>query len=450
MTTASPTPPGLPPETPPERSQRVRLSPAQVYAMAALHRKERRLPQAAALYRAVVSLDPAATEPRLGLGLTLNAQGHYGPAAAVLERALALDPASGAALHALAVAVQGEGALARSTLLGKRSLALMPGNPDVENSLAHALLGQGKLAEGWAQYLARPSTRIEPNPFDRRPLPGDLQGRRLLVVADQGLGDEVFFLRFVPRLKQAGAWIGYQAHPKIAALFGRLPGLDHVSTNAASAPARIDTLLSVGDLPHLTAGFNAPPYPPPVALVPLAARVTRWRDRLAGLGPPPYTGVTWRAGVAEMLDKRVGLAGLAAALAGFPGTVISLQRQPADGEVEGFARTLGRPVADFGSLNEDLEDMLALLALLDELVGVSNTNVHLRAGLGRPARVLVPFPPEFRWPGNDRTSPWFPGFTLYRQRPAAGGGWEPALHRLRTDLAGGRTSLQDPSGSERS
>ena len=72
--------------------------------------------------------------------------------------------------------------------------------------------------------------------------------------------------------------------------------------------------------------------------------------------------------------------------------------------------------------------MLALLALLDDYVGVSNTNMHLRAGVGKPARVLVPSPPDWRWMMNHaRTSPWFPGFSIYRQ--SLRGDWDARARR---------------------
>ena len=71
---------------------------------------------------------------------------------------------------------------------------------------------------------------------------------------------------------------------------------------------------------------------------------------------------------------------------------------------------------DFTALNEDLEDMLALLSFMDDYVCVSNTNFHLRAVRGRVGRVLVPNPPEFRWMAEGEESPWFPGCKVYRQR----------------------------------
>jgi hypothetical protein len=76
--------------------------------------------------------------------------------------------------------------------------------------------------------------------------------------------------------------------------------------------------------------------------------------------------------------------------------------------------------------------MLALLDVLDDYIGVSNTNMHLRAGAGKTARVLVPWPAEWRWMIAGGTSPWFPGFRIYRQRPD--GDWKEALTALAADL----------------
>jgi len=89
-------------------------------------------------------------------------------------------------------------------------------------------------------------------------------------------------------------------------------------------------------------------------------------------------------------------------------------------------------VHDFSALNEDLEGMLALLALIDEYIGVSNTNMHLRAAAGRTAHVLVPCPAEWRWMAAGESSPWFPGFSIYRQ--GLDGNWGPAFAKLRQTL----------------
>ncbi len=93
---------------------------------------------------------------------------------------------------------------------------------------------------------------------------------------------------------------------------------------------------------------------------------------------------------------------------------------------------LGRAVLDLTALNSDLEAMLALVGALDDYVTVSNTNVHLRAAVGRQSRVVVPNPPEFRWMARGAECPWFPGTTVYRQDVA--GDWARALDQLGADL----------------
>jgi hypothetical protein len=93
---------------------------------------------------------------------------------------------------------------------------------------------------------------------------------------------------------------------------------------------------------------------------------------------------------------------------------------------------LGRKGFDFSDVNENLEDALALMTHLDDYIGVSNTNMHLRAATGKGARVLVTHPGEFRWQVHGDTSPWFPEFTLYRQ--SINSNWENAFAKLKIEI----------------
>lgn len=396
-----------------------------------------RFPEAIAAGFRAVRTKPNSVKTHLLLGQALSRQRDFRRAATVLHSAAVIDPAVPSLFEALGVAQHSLGHFKAAASAYEKALALTPGSPDIEHSFAHALLTMGAFEDGWRYYLSRPSVRTVPAPYDRQPLPTDLTGRHLAVIGDQGLGDEIFFLRFAPALKTRGARVTYCAHPKIAGMVSRLPFLDRTVEAVGAIPAPVDRILSVGDLPHLLDHRSAAGIPPPVALSPQPERVSALRQRLAILGPPPYVGVAWRAGVADLLFKQVPMADLATALKGLPMTVLSLQRQPGPGEVDSFAEALGAPVADWGNSNEDLEEMLTLLALLDDLICVSNTNVHLRTALGRPARILIPFPPEFRWMAEGVESPWFPGCAVYRQAPDLG--WAEPLARLRGDLerAGG-------------
>jgi hypothetical protein len=111
-------------------------------------------------------------------------------------------------------------------------------------------------------------------------------------------------------------------------------------------------------------------------------------------------------------------------LQGGAGTLVAVQRAPMVGEVDVLASASRRPVFDATAMNDDLEEALALLEVLDDYAGVSNTNTHLRAALGKTGTVFVPFPPEWRWAAGGG-SPWFPGFRVCRQSPHRA--WDIAL-----------------------
>jgi hypothetical protein len=239
----------------------------------------------------------------------------------------------------------------------------------------------------------------------------------------------------------------YRAESAIGAVLeSRASCVDKVCTLADPLPRRDCTLLA-GDLPLL---LGMAEIPPAIPLAPDAARIGAMRQRLAACGPPPYVGVTWRAGIAEpsaphlppALAKRIALTQLAPALRTTRATLLSLQRQPQSAETVEFAKLLQRPLHDFSATNQDLEEMLALLALLDDYVAVSNTNIHLLASVGGRARVLVPCPPDWRWMASGEQSPWFPGFTVYRQN--GDGDWSTAMQELQGDLAEGPAGWRTP------
>jgi hypothetical protein len=306
-------------------------------------------------------------------------------------------------------------------------------------NLGYALLAQGKFAEGWAAtgFRAHPQVNLR-DPAMRvavahhEALPA--QPGAIIVHAEQGLGDTLFFLRFVPQLRARGHRLAFWGDARLHPIL-KPTGLFEHFMGAEAMPGPGLTLLWAGELPRLLGAVEPASFPPPLALVSDAQRREALRARLASWGPPPYVGVTWRAGLPRtgrvVLSKSIAPEVLGGALAGLGATLVSLQRKGETREAAALAAAAGTPLHDATSVNDDLEDALALLDLLDEYVCVSNTNTHLRAGVGRGARVLVPWPPEWRWLANAR-SPWFPGIPTYRQ--GRDGDWGAALEGLRTDL----------------
>jgi tetratricopeptide (TPR) repeat protein len=428
-----------------------------------------RFPEAEQLCREVIAVHPEFAQAHTFLGAAVGHQGRLEDALACHRCAASLDDHDSKVLENLAGLLVDTGhfaeGVARYATLAERGPLSLPAHM----TLAGALLSRGRLDAGWAEYSHRPSLGHFRGKYPKVPLtrilPATLAGKRINLAREQGLGDEIFFLRYAPALHAAGAHLTYRSGNKIGSLLTRTPCFDAILDEHAPLPAA-DFHVLVGDLPyaHAAQALGAPPasalaalaaqlqddpqhnavlpvtVPPPLPLTPLPARLDELRARLAAAGPPPYTGLTWRGGTPPgeqqgalwSLYKKIDPAAFGAALRGRPGTLLALQRAPAAGELDTIAAALGRPLHDFTALNEDLEGMLALLALLDEYVGVSNTNVHLRASAGRPSRVLVPCPGEWRWMHAGDTSPWFPGTRTYRQTLA--GDWTGALDALARDL----------------
>jgi tetratricopeptide (TPR) repeat protein len=377
-------------------------------------------------FRRAAAIDPRYPGARYMHARALFRLGEHDAAGSVLEAALAADPAdewSIVLLGRVRAAVRGHAAAVE---LYRDAARRFPESGMIARHFAHALLAAGAWREGWEVYARRDCAGPAPRRELPERLPADLSGRTLVIQPEQGLGDILFFLRFVHAAVGRGARIVVVAPQKLAPLLEREPLFASVATEGPRAPPEGALVLSVADLPFALCEASTPP---PLALRPLPERVAAWRDRLAAFGPPPYLGVAWRAGTdfrrraefganIQSLFKGVPSDRLARALARAPGTIVSLQRHPDEGEVAGFATAAGRPVFDAAGANEDLEDALALLAALDDYVGVSSTNVHLRAGLGLAGRVLVPYPAEWRWMAEGDVSPWFPGFAVHRERPS--------------------------------
>ena len=397
-----------------------------------------RYDESLACYQQALRISPRLTAAYNNMGNTLVRMRRVQEAIATYEQALQIEPDYAETLTNLGNTKQRQlGKIDEGIAYHRRAIECDPMYADAHHNLAFCLLLKGEFREGWQEY----DWRWKREGGMRRPLPptswdgADLNGRQVFIHAEQGIGDELFFLRFLPLLKSRGAGrIVYRATAKIAPLLARVTGIDRLA-GPDERPAPTDSVCAVGDLPRLLGMASPDDVPPAIALAPLPETLAGMRHTLAAYGAPPYIGVTWRAGVKGndlVLHKESPLENLAQLLRDIPGTILVLQRLPHEGELRTFQDTVGRPAHDLTGLNDNLEAMLALLSLIDEYVGVSNTNMHLRAGVGKTARVLVPTSPEWRWMAEGKESPWFPGFGVYRQ--GYDGSWEEAFDMLTADL----------------
>jgi Flp pilus assembly protein TadD len=403
------------------------------YNLGKAYGKLGRISEAEQSYLRARRIAPAKAEVAANLAILRIRQGRYDDALALLAEARArLPDDQSVVINAATALLAHSGAEAALGELGA-FLEAHPLAAAVHAERARLLLAQGRFAEGWTEYGWRNGQAPSRLP--------DCDRRRVLLLPDQGLGDHLFFLRFAAELRGRAAHVAFACPDRLYELLEVQSPVDELR-RGAGAPDGFDFAMPLGDLPRLLGSRDTPP---PVSISVAAQRLTRCRERLAALGPAPYLGVTWRAGARkedrtefaargeDPLQKEIEIPVLAAALRAWPGTVLVLQRLPRGGEVAAFSRALGRACPDLSAANDDLAEMAALLSLVDEYVAVSNTNVHLRAGLGKTARVLVPFPAEFRWMNAGSHSPWFEGFHIYREPPDRD--WRAEMSRLAVDIS---------------
>jgi Tfp pilus assembly protein PilF len=399
--------------------------------------KQERLAEARPHYERALAIEPAFPKLAANLAKVYSQSGETARAKSLLERAAKnIEPQDLAIGLALCEADAGE--IDRALARLRAAVADHGDWKLARSSLAHLLLSTAHWREGWTEYVRRRNL-FDPRPTELPPpLPAQLDGKSVLLRGEQGIGDVLFFLRFAPLLHRRGARLALTCERKLHSVVRPNEILGEVRDG--DDVAGFDRAVWTGDLPALLAAEETPPAWP-LAVDPEAKRAAS--ERLAALGPAPYLAVTWRAGTDTARGREFGAERIAltksappkevgAALRGWRGTTLLLQRGARPQDAAEFAAGFAAPFHDLSALGEDLRALLAALSLVDEYVSVSNTNIHLLAGIGRSARVLVPFAPEWRWLRRDDRSPWFPDFPVYRQLVSRD--WSAALAALRKDL----------------
>jgi tetratricopeptide (TPR) repeat protein len=368
------------------------------------------------------------------LGLCHRRRGEIGLAVECHRRAAALAPRDPAVRSNLAVALQEDGRIAEALAEFGRALELDPGNAEAHYNRGLALLVGGDYARGWEEY----EWRLRCREFAERNLvvPGlapwrgePLAGRTLLVRVEQGHGDTLQFLRFLPALADRAAKVVMEAADELAEL-ARTVDSRIAIVDPGAWPTAIDRYVNLMSVPRwLGVTLDALPNPPPY-LAADAGKVGQWRERLAG-APGRAVGLVWAGNPRHHNDRNRScpLPALAPLLDVGGHRWFSLQLGPRAQELAelGDAR-----LVDLGPELKSYADTAAVVSALDLLVCVDTSVAHLAGALARPAWVLLPHAPDWRWLLGRKDSPWYPSLRLFRQTGA--GDWPAVVAEVRDAL----------------
>jgi Flp pilus assembly protein TadD len=389
-----------------------------------------------------VALKPDNAEFHHALGCAHYQHGDSTAAVPCYEKAIALRPDYAEPHSNLALILKERGDLAGAAAQFDRALALKPRAADVHLNRALIRLMTGDFSNGWRQYEARWDTRqLDP---DRRQFTvprwdgSDGRGRKILLWAEQGLGDSLQFCRYVPLLAARGWRVVVEVQDPLVRLLGSLKNAQVLPIGGAARLA-IDCHCPMMSLPLLF-GTGAASIPAAVPyLAPAPADRARWRDRLGTGGPK--VGLVWSGNPGKLsamhalVDTRrsIALDRLAPLLAVEGVRFVSLQKDLRPGEVP-----TSHGMLDPMSRVKDFADTAAIVAQLDLVISVDTSVVHLAGAMGKPVWLLNRFDSCWRWLRGRDDSPWYP--TLRQFRQPAPDDWDSVVAAAAAAL---RRALQD-------
>jgi tetratricopeptide (TPR) repeat protein len=386
-------------------------------------------------YEAALAMAPGHPLALFNRGNALRAAGREADAIAAYDRALAAAPnhvgswtnrglaQAALNLHADALASYG------------RALAIAPDNADLHFNAALSLLTSGDYARGFAEYEWRwKRAGIAPRKDLRKPLwlgGTSLAGKTILLHAEQGLGDTLMLARYAPLLARTGARVVLQVQPELKVLLGELDGVTAIAALGEPLPA-FDLHCPLVSLPLAcrTDLSNVPAEIPYLQALP--ARIETWRPRLQAT-PSPRVALAWSGRATHVNDRNRSLAfaQLQPLLSLDAVSFVSVQRELRSSDAE--ALSCHSRIVHLGDELTDFADTAAVLSLADLVISVDTSVAHLAGALGRPAWVMLPFQPDWRWTLDGERSPWYPATRLFRQ-PAIGN-WASVVERVREDIA---------------
>jgi len=376
----------------------------------------KRFDEAILSFARVLELQPGSAEAHCSLAAVFISMDRLDEAVARCERALACDPRSVRAHTNLGIAFYEQGQFEKAIRCQRRALECHPNFIAAHVNLGGVLLLLGHFSEGWREQEWRLSA-MAPR-FVAPVWKGEsIAGQTILLHAEQGLGDTIQFLRYLPlvRARSGAARVVLECQPPLLRLLSR-SGYDVVAPDGA-LPA-FDRHLPLLSLPFVLGEFEPLPMAAPYLQADPVLRAAV-RERM-GTPRGLRVGLVWAGNPRHARDQRrsVPFAQLA-----------SLLRVPG---VVGYAPHLHPPEELTSESLAEFDRTAALMTELDLVITVDTAAAHLAGALGRPVWTLLPFVPDWRWGLARDDTPWYPTMRLFRQRQP--GDWDEVMQRVRSEL----------------
>jgi tetratricopeptide (TPR) repeat protein len=393
--------------------------------------------EAIPVLRQALEIQPESSPTHNILGVALGLTDQVDEAIAAFRRALQIQPDNALAMKNLGVALAEKGQFDDAIAALDQAVQLKPDLPEAHGNLALLLLMKGDFDRGWPEYEWRSRVQltlfVPPRDFAQpRWDGGSLQGKTILLHAEQGFGDTIQFVRYLPMVARRGGRVILDCPKELVRLLRKAPGVDSIIATGDAQP-RFDCHCPLLSLPlAFSTDLNAIPAEIPY-LSPDLAAVAQWKSRIESTATAFKVGLVWAGSAKNKLDRKRSIA------------FDQLFKLAAPG-IHFFSLQKGREVqspppemafTDWTAELHDFDDTAALIANLDLVISVDTAVAHLAGAMGKPVWMMIPLVPDWRWLLNRTDSPWYPTMRIFRQESV--GDWAGVVQNVADALQKARS-----------
>jgi tetratricopeptide (TPR) repeat protein len=381
-----------------------------------------------------ISLNPQFAEAQVNRGNALKELGHLEEALASYDQAIEISPQYADAYNNRGNALKELGRLDEALASYDQAIEIRPDYSEVLWNKSLLYLLSGDLSNGWKLFESGWDARERGIKSEHRKAlwlgEQPLEGKTILLHAEQGLGDTLQFCRYVPLVAQLGATVILEVQAPLVSLLKSLEGVSTILAHGQALPefdyhcplmslplafkTELDTIPA--QIPYLSCSEEKKLY---------------WKEKL-GPKTRPRVGLVWSSVSTFKGDNKRSLT-LAQFLPMLPAEgleYICLQKEIKEHDKD---LLVSKPqIQFFGDQFQDFSDTAALIENIDLVISTCTSTPLVAGALGKPVWMLLSFMPDWRWLLGRKDSPWYPSATLYRQDKA--GDWDGVLKRVRADL----------------
>ena len=387
-----------------------------------------RYTDAIAVARVATDLEPGSAALWSSLGYACQSAHNPHAGLECYERALALGAGDHELWTRIAMVYQEQGRMEEAIIAYEKAIDLKPDDALARFHLALARLSMRQYECGWDDYDLRLVSEDASIHVDRQRAWRDepLAGHSIVVMGEQGLGDEIMFASCFREIIERAARCVITCSPRLEGLFRRsFPAATvlAVAPNVTATVADMDYQVAAGTLPRYMRRSAAafPEHRGYLRADPV--RVAYWKDRVAALGPGVKVGISWRGGTHKSRSplRTLPLSDWEPIFAAAGVHFVSVQY----GNVREDLDAAPADIAHWPDAIDDYDETAALLCALDLVISVCTAVIHLAGALGRPVWIMSPVSPEWRYSIAGDKMDWYPSSRMFRQREF--GNWAPVV-----------------------